>query len=51
MRHELGKVPLEILMEPVADFEFNETNWWRFERGMIVDLEEYIKFAHNWWQG
>jgi uncharacterized SAM-binding protein YcdF (DUF218 family) len=50
MRRETAKVPLTILMAPVDDYSFNETNWWRVERGMIAYIEEYIKFAHNWLQ-
>lgn len=48
MRRALGDLPVEVVMVGVPDPEFDETNWWRRETGMLRVLEEYLKFAHNW---
>jgi uncharacterized SAM-binding protein YcdF (DUF218 family) len=51
IRHQRPPVPFRIMMAPVEDFGFDETNWWKAERGMLNYIQEYIKFVHNWWQG
>jgi uncharacterized SAM-binding protein YcdF (DUF218 family) len=40
------EVPAEIIMSTAADWQFDETNWWHYERGLITYIQEYIKFLH-----
>ena len=40
------EVPAEILMSTTPDWQFDETNWWKHERGLIAYIQEYIKFLH-----
>lgn len=47
LRRELEGVPVEILMAGAPHPEFSERNWWRSETGLLLVLEEYLKFAHN----
>ncbi len=38
---------VQLLMAGAADDRFDERYWWRSEAGLIVYLEEYLKFLHN----
>ena len=40
------EVPAEIIMSTVDDWQFDASNWWRYERGLIAYIQEYIKFVH-----
>lgn len=40
------EIPAEIVMSTTPDWQFDETNWWTYERGLISYIQEYIKFLH-----
>ncbi len=48
LRRQLDRLDVTVLMDGVPDWEFDESNWWRNKRGLIVYVEEYLKFIHNW---
>jgi len=35
-----------IIMSPAPHRKFDETNWWKFEEGLIYCTNEYLKFIH-----
>ena len=35
-----------IIMSPAPHRKFDETNWWKFEEGLIYCANEYLKFIH-----
>jgi uncharacterized SAM-binding protein YcdF (DUF218 family) len=37
---------VEIKMHPVDEFDYNESNWWRTESGLISCFNEYVKFGY-----
>jgi uncharacterized SAM-binding protein YcdF (DUF218 family) len=47
-RRQLDGLRVKVLMAPAREPDFDESNWWRTERGLILYLEEYIKFFHEW---
>jgi uncharacterized SAM-binding protein YcdF (DUF218 family) len=42
----LKETPVKIIMSPAPHWKFNETNWWKFEEGLISCTNEYLKFIH-----
>ena len=48
LERALGDLPVTIIMAGAPHPEFDETNWWRSEIGMILVFEEYVKFFHTW---
>lgn len=46
--HQLGRLRVEILMDPVRGWQYDEHNWWQNEQGLIDYFEEYPKFIHEW---
>lgn len=47
-RRQLERLRIAILMAPVTDPDFDESNWWRTEPGLLAYVEEYLKFLHEW---
>ncbi len=47
-RRQLGGLRVNVLMAPAREPDFDESNWWRTEHGLILYIEEYIKFFHEW---
>lgn len=45
---QLKGLRVQLIMDPVTDWEYNERNWWQFERGLLDYVEEYPKFIHEW---
>lgn len=43
LRRETRDHPAQLRMAPVETLYFDETNWWRRERGLVTYLNEYIK--------
>ena len=43
---ELWDESITIMMSPVPHWQFDETNWWKFEEGLIIYTIEYLKFIH-----
>lgn len=48
LRRQLRGLPVELRMAGTTDPSFDESNWWRDEKGLVYCIEEYLKFAHNW---
>jgi uncharacterized SAM-binding protein YcdF (DUF218 family) len=48
MRRQLKGFDTEIRMISAPDPRFTGSDWWRSEEGMLVYVEEYLKFVHNW---
>ena len=44
---ELWDESITIMMSPVPHWQFDETNWWNFEEGLITCNNEYLKLIHN----
>ena len=44
---ELWDESITIMMSPVPHWQFDETNWWKFEEGLITCNNEYLKLIHN----
>ena len=42
----LKETPVNIIMSPAPHWKFDETNWWKFEEGLITYTNEYLKFIH-----
>ena len=42
----LKETPVNIIMSPASHLKFDETNWWKFEEGLIYFNNEYLKFIH-----
>ena len=42
----LDGIPVKIMFSPAPHWKFNETNWWKFEKGLIYCTNEYLKFIH-----
>ena len=42
----LKLTPVNIIMSPASHRKFDETNWWKFEEGLIYFINEYLKFIH-----
>jgi uncharacterized SAM-binding protein YcdF (DUF218 family) len=51
LRRELREPAPQLIVIPSEDWEFDAKNWWRSERGMIIYLQEYIKFVYYVFQG
>lgn len=47
LRRELRGLPTEIRLAPAEDPRFGPTDWWRSETGLIIHLEEILKWAHS----
>ncbi|MBI4540176.1 MAG: YdcF family protein [Gemmatimonadetes bacterium] len=45
-RKVFAGLPVEILMAPAANGQFDESNWWKSEQGLIAYVNEYLKIAH-----
>ena len=45
-KKELKETPVNIIMSPASHLKFDETNWWKFEEGLIACTNEYLKFIH-----
>ncbi len=48
--HQLGRLRVQILMDPVRSWQYDERNWWQHEQGLIDYFEEYPKFVHEWFR-
>ncbi len=48
LRRALKGTSTELVMSGAEDPEMKPTNWWRSEKGLILYVEEYLKFVHNW---
>ena len=42
----LKGTPVDITISSVPHWKFDETNWWRYEEGLITYTNEYLKFIH-----
>ena len=42
----LKLTPVNIIMSPAPHWKFDETNWWKYEEGLIYCANEYLKFIH-----
>ena len=42
----LQEESIKLMMYAVSHNKFEETNWWKFERGLIYCNNEYLKFIH-----
>ena len=42
----LKETPVNIVMSPAPHWKFDETNWWKYEEGLIACTNEYLKFFH-----
>jgi uncharacterized SAM-binding protein YcdF (DUF218 family) len=47
LRRAFGDLPVELKMAAAPTVDWDETNWWRREAGVIAIAEEYLKFLHN----
>jgi uncharacterized SAM-binding protein YcdF (DUF218 family) len=47
LRRELGDMPVRLLMWPVRDTRFDESDWWTTEEGLIAINNEYLTWVHN----
>ncbi len=47
IRRALRGTTVQVAMTASDDPGFDETDWWRSERGMVAYVTEYIKFAHS----
>ena len=48
LRRAFGDLPVEIQMAAAPTVDWDDTNWWRHEAGVVAITEEYLKFLHNW---
>ena len=42
----LKGISVKIMLSPASHWKFDETNWWKFEEGLIDVNNEYLKFIH-----
>jgi uncharacterized SAM-binding protein YcdF (DUF218 family) len=47
-RKVLAGMGVDVRTAAARETAFNETNWWRDERGFLVFLHEYIKLPYYW---
>lgn len=47
LRRELTDQRVELRMAG-APASFSARHWWRSEEGLMLTLEEYLKFVHTW---
>ena len=45
LRRALRGTGVEVVLRGTPAEEYDETNWWRNERGLIAYFDEYVKFA------
>ena len=42
----LKGIPVNLIISPASHLKFNETNWWKYEEGLIYCVNEYLKFIY-----
>ena len=48
LRRAFRGLPAQIQMAAAPTVDWDDTNWWRHEAGVIAIAEEYLKLLHNW---
>jgi uncharacterized SAM-binding protein YcdF (DUF218 family) len=48
LRRAFGDLPVQLQMVAAPSVDYDVTDWWRHEDGVIAIAEEYLKFIHNW---
>lgn len=54
-RNVLAGIPTDIRMAPARHLEFDETNWWKHDAGVLAYIHEYLKLVfyvtrYGWWR-
>ncbi len=44
----MAGMDVQVKMAAVPNLRFDSGNWWRHEEGLLLCLEEYIKFIYYW---
>ncbi len=47
---QLQGLRVDVRMDPVRSWQYDEHNWWQNEQGLIDYFEEYPKFVHEWFR-
>jgi len=47
LHRQLDGLRVSVVMDAVEDSEFDESNWWLNKRGLTSYVEEYLKFAYD----